>query len=157
MLKRGISQMFELKACVFWAPGSQELAMLGRQICRSVHWTYFDPTSSGCEHTAEVWCGTVTIVFHVAGALSPRSSSGCPVLKTSTCTTTQGSVVWWVHTGTLSDTTFLQALQTPSVTNYILSLRKNQMPPPGHQKKRSKPKPQQPDLFTTSSLKSMQQ
>lgn len=69
MLKRGISQMFELKACVFWAPGSQELAMLGRQICRSVHWTYFDPTSSGCEHTAEVWCGTVTIVFHVAGGI----------------------------------------------------------------------------------------
>lgn len=81
MLKPGISQYVEVIARVFWAPGSQDLPTVGKQICWNVHRTCPDPTSSGHEHTAVVWCGTTTIVFHVAGRESILSEARCPILR----------------------------------------------------------------------------
>lgn len=35
---------FELKACVFWVPGSQKLAMLGEKTCRFTEPTLIQPS-----------------------------------------------------------------------------------------------------------------
>lgn len=80
MLKTGILQNIEVIARVFWAPGSQDLPTVGEQICWNVHRTCPDPTSPGHEHTAVVWRGTTTIVFHVAGQENILSAVRCPIL-----------------------------------------------------------------------------
>lgn len=144
MLKWNNSQNFELKDCVFWAPGSQKLAILGEQICRNVHWTYFDPVSSGGEHIAGcVWCGTPRHHhdhrisrcwrhFHWGAVLAVLCWRPEHVPPSRALVVT--SAHWcseWCHA--------LTTLQTPSVTNYVLSLSKNQIPPLSHQKKEANP------------------
>lgn len=161
MLKREILQKVEVIACVFWAPGFQELAMPGKQISWSVHWACIDPTSSGLEQTALVCCGTMAMIFHGAGRDSILTEVQCHEAPAVLCWGPElvppPRAVWCSVDGLVCSV----VPRSHKLYRHHLSQTmspppsENQMPPPSHQKKNKQP--QQPDIFTTSPLKSVRQ